>query len=163
MKELEQDLEFSASKSGGPVPNRTLSIGAPVPRIDAYEKVTGKTRFAADYYSENMLWAGVKRAGIPHARLNGIDVSLAEKHPGVIRVLTHKDITGSNRQGVIRKDQPVLVNDKVRHCGDAMALVLAEDKESLRQAIDLIKFNFEPLPAVLDVEKALEAERTTGA
>ncbi len=156
MKELEQDLEFSASKSGGPVPNRTLSIGAPVPRIDAYEKVTGKTRFAADYYSENMLWAGVKRAGIPHARLKGIDATIAEKHPGVIRVLTHKDITGSNRQGVIRKDQPVLVNDKVRHCGDAIALVLAEDKESLRQAIDLIKFNFEPLPAVLEVEKALE-------
>ncbi len=77
--------------------------------------------------------------------------------PASIRVLTHKDITGSNRQGVIRKDQPVLVNDKVRHCGDAMALVLAEDKESLKQAIDLITFDFEPLPAVLDVEKALEA------
>ena len=143
--------------TSAPMPNRTLSIGAAVPRLDAYEKVTGKTRFAADYYSENMLWAGVKRAGIPHARLKGIDASLAEKHPGVIRVLTHKDITGSNRQGVIRKDQPVLVNDKVRHCGDAIALVLAEDKESLKQAIDLIKFNFEPLPAVLEVEKALEA------
>lgn len=157
MKKPDQHLEFAASNNTCPAPNRALSIGAAVPRLDAYEKVTGKTRFAADYYSESMLWAGVKRAGIPHARLKQIDVSLAEKHSGVIRVLTHKDITGTNRQGVIRKDQAVLVNDKVRHCGDAIALVLAEDKESLKQAIDLIKFDFEPLPAVLDVEKALEA------
>ena len=90
-------------------------------------------------------------------------MSLAEKHPGVIRVLTHKDITGSNRQGVIRKDQPVLVNDKVRHCGDAIALVLAEDKESLKQAIDLIKFDFEPLPAVLDSGESARSRRSTGA
>ena len=93
MKELEQDLEFSASKSGGPVPNRTLSIGAPVPRIDAYEKVTRQNQICHGLLQREHAWAGVKRAGIPHARLNGIDVSLAEKHPGVIRVLTHKDIT----------------------------------------------------------------------
>jgi CO/xanthine dehydrogenase Mo-binding subunit len=156
MKKPDPNPEFSTFTDPGPVPSRTLSIGAPIPRLDAYEKVTGKTRFAADYYSQDMIWAGVKRAGIPHARLKGIDTSLAEQQPGVIRVLTHDDITGSNRQGVIRKDQPVLVNDKVRHCGDAIALVLAEDKEALKKAIDLITFDCEPLQPVLDMEKALE-------
>jgi CO/xanthine dehydrogenase Mo-binding subunit len=118
MKKSDQEPEFSASTNTGPAPNQTLSVGAAVPRLDAYEKVTGKTGFAADYYSDNMLWAGAKRAGFPHARLKGIDVSLAEKYPGVIRVLTHKDITGSNRQGVIRKDQPVLsmTRSPLRRC-----------------------------------------------
>ena len=157
MKKPDQDLEFAIATNAGPVPNRALSVGAAIPRLDAYDKVTGKTRFAADYYSDNMLWVGVKRAGIPHARLKGIDASLAEKQPGVIRVLTHKDIAGTNKQGVIRKDQTVLVADKARHCGDAIALVLAEDKESLKKAIDLIACDWESLPAVLDMEKALEA------
>ncbi|MGB6063329.1 MAG: xanthine dehydrogenase family protein molybdopterin-binding subunit [Desulfomonilaceae bacterium] len=158
MKKSDRKPEFAVSNSTQYTPARPLSIGAAVPRIDAYEKVIGKTRFAADYYSENMLWAGVKRAGIPHARLKAIDASLAEKQSGVIQVLTHKDVAGTNRQGVIRKDQPVLVDDKARHCGDAIALVLAEDKEALKEAIDLIASDFEPLPAVLDVEKALEAD-----
>jgi CO/xanthine dehydrogenase Mo-binding subunit len=158
MRKINQQTERIAMNNVGPIPNRALSIGATVPRLDAYEKVTGKTRFAADCYDKNMLWVGVKRGGIPHARLKGIDLSLAEKQPGVIRVLTHKSIAGTNRQGVIRKDQPVLVNDKVRHCGDAVALVLAEDKEALRKSLDLIALDFEPLPAVLDSEKALQAE-----
>lgn len=158
MKKLDNIPKFAVSNSGQHTPDQPLSIGAAAPRIDAYEKVTGKTRFATDYYSENMLWAGVKRAGIPHARLKAVNTSLAEKHGGVIHVLTHKNVAGTNRQGVIRKDQPVLVDDKARHCGDAIALVLAEDKKALKEAIDLIACDFEPLPAVSDVEKALEAE-----
>ncbi|MBI5252550.1 MAG: xanthine dehydrogenase family protein molybdopterin-binding subunit [Desulfomonile tiedjei] len=135
--------------------SRPLHIGASVPRLDAYEKVTGKEKYAADYYGENLVWAGVKRAGVPHAVLRGIDFSSAVKVPGIVRVLTHEDITGSNRQGVIRKDQPVLVNDKARHCGDAIALVLADNKESLKEALDLIVCDFEPLPGVFDSEQGL--------
>ena len=66
--------------------------------------------------------------------MKGIDTDQAAQVPGVVRILTHKDISGSNRQGVIRRDQPVLVDDKVRHCGDAVALVIAETKTSLSES-----------------------------
>ena len=135
-----------------------MSIGTTAPRADAYEKVTGRTRYAADYYSKDLVWAGAKRAGIPHARMKSIDVSRAERLPGVLCVLTHEHVSGTNRQGVVRKDQPVLVNDKVRHCGDAVALVLAEDRASLRQAIDLIHVECETLPAVFDMHDALKED-----
>ena len=65
---------------------------------------------------------------------------------------------GSNRQGVIRKDQPVLADDRVRHCGDAVALVVAADKEALAAALDRIVLDLEPLPAVFDAQEALREE-----
>jgi CO/xanthine dehydrogenase Mo-binding subunit len=139
-------------------PSRTLSIGVSAPRADAYEKVTGRTHFAADYYGEHVVWAGAKRAGIPHARLKHIDARRAEMMEGVLCVLTHEHVSGTNRQGVVRKDQPVLVNDKVRHCGDAVALVLARDRTTLAKAIDLITLDFDPLPGVFAMSEGLEED-----
>lgn len=139
--------------------DRVYQIGENMPRPDARTKVTGSERFAADCYGEdtnNLLWAGAKRAGVPHARIVGIDTEAARRVPGVVAVLTAKDITGSNRQGVIRKDQPVLADDKVRHCGDAVALVVAEDQTALAAALDLIVLELETLPAVFDAEEALQ-------
>ncbi len=158
MKDQDQLAEYTSVRSSPAMYDRPLSIGTAVVRPDAHEKVTGQTKYAADYYSTNMLWAGVKRAGVPHARLNGIHTDQAARVPGVVRILTHKDISGSNRQGVIRRDQPVLVDDKLRHCGDAVALVLAETKAALRESIDLIKLDLVTLPAVVDAEKALEED-----
>jgi CO/xanthine dehydrogenase Mo-binding subunit len=135
---------------------KALEIGKIVPRMDAYGKVTGQEKYAADYYGENLVWAGVKRAGIPHGRIKSIHIDEARALPGVISVLTHKDVQGSNRQGVFRKDQPVLAGDKVRHCGDAVALVLAEDKGVLNRALNLITLDLEAFPGIFDPEKALE-------
>jgi CO/xanthine dehydrogenase Mo-binding subunit len=150
-----QHANFSVND---PKNSRPLSIGASAPRADAYEKVTGRTRYAADYYGTDVVWTGVKRAGIPHARLKRIDASRAEKLSGVLCVLTHEHVLGTNRQGVVRKDQPVLVDDKVRHCGDAVALVLAEDRRILAEALDLITVEYEPLPGVFDMHRALEQD-----
>lgn len=132
------------------------AIGRRQPRHDALKKALGQERFAADHYPEGMLWAGAKRAGIPHARIRGVDVSAAAALPGVVRVLTRADITGSNLQGIVHKDQPVLAGDKVRHCGDAVALVLAEDRETLARALSLIRLDLEPLPGVFDPAQALK-------
>lgn len=136
--------------------DRVYQIGENMPKPDAGTKVTGAERFAADCYGENLLWAGVKRAGVPHARIVAIGTEAARQVAGVVTVLTAADITGSNRQGVIRKDQPVLADDRVRHCGDAVALVVAEDKAALAAALDLIELALEPLPAVFDAEEALQ-------
>ncbi len=70
-------------------------------------------------------------------------------------MLIAKDVPGPNRQGVVRVDQPVLVDDKVRHCGDAVALVLAESKEALARGIGAIELELDELPGVFDPEAAL--------
>lgn len=128
------------------------------PRLDAVSKVTGREKYAADYYSGKFLWAGVKRALIPHARLGAVHTGSALALPGVFRVLTHRDIAGSNRVGLVKNDQPVLADNTIRHAGDAVALVLADTRETLAAALERITFDHEPVPGVFDVEEALESE-----
>ncbi len=131
-------------------------VGRALKRQDTLLKVMGKQKYASDYYSDDFLWAGVKRSSYPHAVVKNIDYTQALKVAGVYKILTHKDIKGSNRHGIARKDQEVLVETKVRYVGDPIALVLAENKEALKEAISLIKVEYKPLPAVFDVEDALK-------
>lgn len=137
-----------------------LDVGCEAPRFDARAKVTGEEKYAADYYPEDLLWAGVKRAGIAHGWIKRIEISRAEALPGVFAVLTRKDVPGTNRQGIIRKDQPVLAGTKVRHCGEAIALVLADNREVLARALSLIQVEFEVLPGVFSPEEALKPGAT---
>jgi len=130
-------------------------IGCSIPRADGEAKVTGAERYATDHYGEGFLWVGVRRAGIPHGRLGRLDTEQAKNLPGVIAVLTGHDVPGTNRQGIVHKDQPVLCTDKVRHCGDPVALVLAENRTVLAQALALITVDIEPLPGVFSIEEAL--------
>lgn len=134
---------------------RSFQLASTPPRADAPAKAAGRELYAVDHYGPGLLWAGVKRAGAPHALLKGVDASAALALPGVVAVLTHKDISGPNRQGVVRRDQPVLVDERVRHAGDAVALVLAEDRETLARAIALVTLELEELPALFDPEEAL--------
>ena len=72
-------------------------IGRTVIRADAEAKAAGVEKYAADYYGEGLLWAGVRRSGIPHGRIILIDKSEAENIPGVKAVLTGADVPGANR------------------------------------------------------------------
>ncbi|MHB8769995.1 MAG: xanthine dehydrogenase family protein molybdopterin-binding subunit [Syntrophales bacterium] len=130
-------------------------IGRPFPRTDAAAKVIGAERYAADYYGSDLLWAGVRRAGIPHGRILGVDTAAAKDLSGVVAVLTGRDVPGTNRQGIVHKDQPVLCTDKVRHCGDAVALVIAEDRRTLAEALGRIRVDIAPLPGVFGIDDAL--------
>jgi CO/xanthine dehydrogenase Mo-binding subunit len=132
-----------------------LEIGTSHPRGDAADKAAGREKYAADHYPENLVWAGAVRAGNAHGRLLSVDVSEAMALPGVITVLTAKDVKGSNRQGIIHKDMPVLVDDRILYCGDPVALVVAETKDVLARAISLVRFQTETLPAVFDPESAM--------
>ncbi len=132
------------------------TIGMSLPRQDAWPKVLGQARYAVDHYGPDLVWAGVKRAGVPHARLKGLRLKAAQEVPGVIKILTHRDIRGTNRLGVVRRDMPVLVEEKIRSCGDAVALVLAENPEALKEALDRLTLDLEPLPAVFDPARAME-------
>lgn len=135
--------------------SRIPEIGSPFPRPDAASKVTGAEKYAADHYGDGLLWAGVRRAGVPHGRVRRVGTSAASSLAGVVAVLTGKDVPGTNRQGIVHKDQPVLVTDKVRHCGDAVALVVAEDRATLEKAIALVEVDIESIPGVFTVDEAL--------
>ena len=133
-------------------------IGCTAPRLDAIDKVKGSAVFAADLYPAELLWAGVNRPSFPHARVLSIDTAAALAIPGVVAVLTHKDIQGSNRLGIFEKDQPILADERVRHYGDAVALAVAEDEEILAAALAAVRVEYEELPTVFDPQLARQGE-----
>ncbi|NJD60796.1 MAG: aldehyde oxidase, partial [Anaerolineae bacterium] len=133
-------------------------IGEPVQRIDAYGKVTGETLYPGDIELPGQLYMKILFAGRPHAIIHSIDTSQAEATPGVIAVLTAKDVP-VNEYGLIYNDQPVLCGpgsakpytDRVRFIGDQVALVIAESEEIAAVARDLIRVDYEDLPVITDV------------
>lgn len=133
-------------------------VGKNVVKKDAILKVTGKALFSADYEFENMLHAKVLRSKVPSAKIIKVDTSKAQELPGVACVLTYKDIPGDNKVGIIFKDEPVLVEDKIRRIGDAIALVAAETKAIAEEALALINVEYEELPAVTDIFEAMKEE-----
>jgi len=137
------------------MPTGPYDIGPAHVRLDALSKACGTERFSADHYPPGLLWAGAKRAGIPHGIIRRIDTAAARTLPGVHAVLTRADVPGTNRQGIVHKDMPVLCGSKVRHAGDPVALVVAENRDILRRALELIRVDIEPLPAVASIDAAL--------
>ncbi len=131
-------------------------IGKSVEKKDSLSKVLGTAQFAADIEFENMLFGAVKRSEVPSAILKNIDISKAKALPGVVSVLTYKDIPGGNRIGIIIKDEPVLVDDKIRRIGDALAIVAAETKEIAEAALKLIEVEYEELEPIFSIEDALK-------
>ncbi|MGD8596069.1 MAG: aldehyde oxidase, partial [Anaerolineae bacterium] len=101
------------------------AIGQRLLRPDAVDKVTGKARFPGDLQVEGLLTVKVLFSDRAHARIAGIDTSEAERVPGVVAILTHKDVP-VNEYGLIYKDQPALNGDKVRSVFDRVAVVIAE-------------------------------------
>jgi CO/xanthine dehydrogenase Mo-binding subunit len=130
------------------------TIGKALPRIEGEGKVTGQTKYAADLPFEDLLWAKVLRASVPHARIVKVDTSKAKALKGVRAVLTGADVKDIF-VGTRVKDQPVLAFDKVRTCGDAVAAVAAESEAIADEAIGLIDVEYEELPYVEDPVEAL--------
>ena len=131
-------------------------VGKPVPRKDAYAKASGSVTYPSDISMPGMLFAGVLRSGLPHARIKRIDASKARALPGVAAVLTHEDVPGKNRYGSFIRDRPVLCDDKVRYVGDPVALVVASSAEDVEKALGLIQVEYEKLPSVTDPVEALK-------
>ena len=130
-------------------------IGTSPPRLDAWEKVTGKVLYAGDMTMPGMLHARILWSAHAHANIRSIDTTAARALPGVHAVLTHEDVPGSNRYGVAVLDQRVLAQDKVRSFADAVAIVAADTEEIAREAVERIVVEYEPLPGVFTIEDAL--------
>ena len=132
-------------------------IGKRVPRVDAREKVLGRAKYAADYSLPGMLWCKVARAPFPHARVLNIDTSRAERLPGVKAAITGKDFGGWTWGFMATtRDEPPVAVDKVRYMHEAVAAVAAIDEDIAEEACELIKVDYEELPAVFEAEEAMK-------
>ncbi|MBW6472480.1 MAG: molybdopterin-dependent oxidoreductase [Anaerolineaceae bacterium] len=131
-------------------------VGQVSRRPDAIAKVTGKAIYSDDIQFEGMLHARVKRAMISAGILTELDVSEALALPGVQAVLTAKDVPNAKTHGLFIKDWPVLVGigDPIRYVGDALAIVAADTREIASEAMELIKFKYEPLTVVSSAVQA---------
>ncbi|MBW2283087.1 MAG: xanthine dehydrogenase family protein molybdopterin-binding subunit [Deltaproteobacteria bacterium] len=129
-------------------------IGTSAPRPDAPAKVAGKAVYIHDLARPGMLYGKIKFSEHAHARIKHIDTSKAERLPGVRAVITGAN-TPEIRIGFIR-DNFALKKDKVRQYRDEVAAVAAVDPDIAREAIELIRVEYEELPAVFDPEEALK-------
>ena len=128
-------------------------------RLDGAAKVRGEPVYTADLAHPGMLYGRVLRSPHAHARILGIDTSEAEAHPGVVTVLTAADLGDiAQFHGPLVKDTPVLAMDKVRFEGDAVAAVAAETLEAATAALALIRVDYEPLPALMTMDEALDPD-----
>ena len=135
-------------------------------RVDAFDKVTGRTKYYEDMIPAEALYVRIKHAEIAHGYVKKIDTEAAEKIPGVVKVLTCFDVpdrpfpTAGHPWSMDPSHQDVadrlLLNQHVRYWGDDIAVVIAEDEVSASQGISALKVEYEELPFVLDVLKAME-------
>ncbi len=132
-----------------------VEIGRPTPRVDGLAKVTGAARYVADQAIPGALSGRLVHSTRSHARIVSIDTSEARALPGVHAVITGEDV-GHYLYGRMIKDIPVLARDVVRYSGERVAAVAAETEEIARHAADLIDVTYEELPAVLDLDAALD-------
>ncbi len=136
-------------------------VGKRVPRVDAWEKVTGRAKYAVDVELPKMLYAKILRSEYAHARILEIDTTEAEKLPGVEAVITAMDMPKDIPLEVLHNEFQALppyslATDKARYTGEGIAAVVAKDELTAEEALRLIKVEYEELPAVTDPEEAMK-------
>ena len=124
-------------------------------RPDGKEKVTGSGRYTADLNLTGQLHAKLRYADHTHARIVSIDTSRARAMPGVLAVVTHEDVPDV-LYGDLAQDRRLFAKERVRFEGDVVAAVAALTREVAAEAAAAIEVSYEPLPAVSDIEAALE-------
>lgn len=124
-------------------------------RIDGYDKVTGRARYAADMHAPDMLYAGVKRSPHAHAQVTHIDAQKARSIPGVQAVITFEDLPKKQSWASY-----MYLTDRIRYVGDCVAMVAAESKELVDEALASIEVEYEVLPVVDTIEEALAPNAT---
>jgi CO/xanthine dehydrogenase Mo-binding subunit len=132
----------------------TELIGISRPRVDAREKVTGATRYAADGYVHGLLHARPVLSTEAHARIRGVDKDAALAVPGVVAVLAAADLPIAT-SGTDRTSEP-LAREEVVFAGQPVALVVAESEGAAEDGAEAVVVDYETLPAVVDVEAAME-------
>ncbi len=139
------------SKNGKPL----KVVGKPFRKVDARAKCTGQTKFADDIVLPRMLFCKLLRSHLPHALIKHIDISKAAALPGVLAVITGKELPISYGILPVSQDELALCIDKVRFIGDPVAAVAAIDEDVAFDAMNLIEVEYEPLNTISSIEEAI--------
>jgi carbon-monoxide dehydrogenase large subunit len=141
-------------------------LGTPIKRREDPRLITGQATYVDDMKLVGMLHMAVLRSPYGHARILRISTEAARQHPGVVAVYTAQDLQGHVGNIPVAAPLPPhitegmgrrgpLASEKVRFFGDPVAVVIADDRYTARDALDLIDIDYEPLPAAIDIEKAM--------
>ena len=159
-------------------PSKSSFVGRSILRREDRRLLTGRGQFIADLDLPRMLHAVFVRSPVAHARIRSVDLSRAAAAPGVAYVLSGAELarllppvpdtqlslpskwTTQVQHKFINPQQPLLAHDKVRHVGEAVAVIVAESRHAAEDAAQLVSLDLDPLPAVVDPEQALRAGRT---
>jgi carbon-monoxide dehydrogenase large subunit len=140
----------------------TSLVGSRIKRREDPRLIMGRGIYVDDVQLPRMTYAAILRSPYAHAHIRRINTDKAKALPGVVAVMTGADLQGKNVPcGWTLPDMkiaphPALAVGKVRYTGDAVAVVVAEERYIARDALDLIEVDFEPLPVVVDAEKAIQ-------
>ena len=134
-------------------------LGNAVPRVEDPDLLTGRGRYVDDLPIDGVLHAYFVRSPIAHGRITGIDTAEALAMPGVVAVFTGADLGLAPYSAFFRIHpecaRPPLAQDKVRFVGDPVAVVVAETRTQAQDAAEAVVVDYDPLPAVTDMEAAL--------
>src|SRR5438093_5885468 len=150
----------AAAKRGDPIPQPEQSgrVGSRTGRYQGRELALGDKPYVNDLKAEGMLHGAIRFSDHPRAAVVWIDTLNAERHPGVVAVVTAKDVPGERRQGLITRDWRLFVAEgEATSCvGDVLAAVAAETRTAAREAAEMIDVRYEVLEAVTDPRRAME-------
>jgi carbon-monoxide dehydrogenase large subunit len=149
-----------------------FGIGQPLRRFEDRRLLTGKGLFQDDVNLPRQAWAVFVRSPHAHARIRGLDTRAAAQAPGVLAVYTGRDYAAdglampkanmprrkADGSPAFAPPRPALVQDRVRHVGDPVAMVIAETLDSAKDAAELVAVDYEPLPSVTSVEEAAKPD-----
>src|SRR5712692_9489623 len=154
-------------------PRKASFVGRSILRREDHRLLTGRGQFIADLALPHMLHAVFVRSPLAHARISAVDLSRAAAAPGVAYVLSGPELarllppvpdtqlslprkwTTRVQHKFINPQQPLLAHDKVRHVGEAVAVIVAQSRYAAEDAAQLVTLDLDPLPAVVDPELAL--------
>ncbi len=156
--------------------NGSLYVGRPLLRREDRRLLRGEGQFIADLVLPRMLHAVLVRSPVAHARIRSVDLSRAAAAPGVMLALNGADLlqllppvpegqislpskwTSVIQHKFLNPQQPLLAHDKVRHVGEAIAIIVAESRDQAEDAAERVTWDLEELPAVVDPEAALRSD-----
>ena len=130
-------------------------VGKPFRKVDARAKCTGQTKFADDIFLPRMLYCKILRSHFPHALIKNIDLSKALALPGVMAIITGRDLPIPYGILPVSQDEHALCIDKVRFVGDPVAAVAAIDEDVAFEAMNLIEVEYERLNTISSIEEAI--------
>ena len=137
---------------------RTGPMGVSAALFDGEASVRGELYYTDDLNREGQLYGQIVWSQHPSAEIVKMDTTAAVQSPGVVRVLTAKDVPGLNGHGRTKRDQPVFCSERVRYTGDIVALVLAETRDQAAEAAKRVAVTYKTVPGAFSPAEALKED-----